>query len=144
MGAPLEVETAHTAGTDPVLNMAHVSGGTPGGAVPGAHTEQLTDRLEIQANEFPEKSSAAPASSAEHPATSHPWGRSLRKRDPRSWSRYHQRPEPSLDEGRPREVPASRRDRAPVLTTLCGYNPERITRAAAASWGSAYDWARNA
>jgi len=124
--------------------------GAPGSLVEGPAesisrpTEHRADRLQNKANEFPENSSAAPVLSAEHPATSHPWGRSLRKRDPRSWSRYHQRPEPPVDEGRPREVPASRRDRAPLLAALCGHAPERIARAAAASWGSAYDWARSA
>jgi hypothetical protein len=124
MGSAEAVETRCVSSADPVLLKRDPAEGNGRAATLGADTEQNADRLEIQANEFPENSSAAPTSSAEHPATSHPWGRSLHKRDPRSWSRYHQRPEPSVDEGRSREVTADERSGAPFLAALCGYQPD--------------------
>lgn len=75
----------------------------------------------------------------EHPATSHPWGRSLRKRDPRSWSRHQRIEAPPVDEEKPRDVTAAQRADAPFLAGLSGANPDRVERMRAGYWP---EWAR--
>lgn len=71
---------------------------------------------------------------SEHPATSHPWGRSLRKRDPRSWSRHVRIDAPLVEEEKPRDVAATQRDDAPFLVGLSGADPERVERLRAGYW----------
>lgn len=72
--------------------------------------------------------------SSDHPATSHPWGRSLRKRDPRSWSRHQRIEAPLVEEEKPRDVTAAEREGAPFLVGLSGANPERVERMRAGYW----------
>lgn len=79
----------------------------------------------------------SPAS--EHPATSHPWGRSLRRRDPRSWSRHQRVEVPIVDEEKPRDITAEQRELAPFLSAMSGSNSERVERMRAGYWPG---WAR--
>jgi hypothetical protein len=118
------VETAREEMTDGSGPQDHLS---------GVQRAELCQQL----NEPISRAVEVPVPAPEHPATSHPWGRSLRRRDYRTWSR-HLRKELPVDEARVGEVPASRREDAPVPTTLCGYDPERVERMRAGFWGLGY------